>query len=94
MRSKWTVTGAVCLVGASVGALVQYLVIPIDEGDSSSAQVAAAAAPLTRMRWAAVLDLPILLIRPLRHWPRWTTRSPTCIGTGFGRAGGVGSSER
>ena len=35
MTSRWTVTGVVCLVGASVGALVQYLVTPISEGDSA-----------------------------------------------------------
>ena len=64
MTSKWYVTGAVCLMGASVGALAQYLVTPIGEGDSAAAQVSAAAAHLTRMRWAVVLDLPILLTIP------------------------------
>jgi hypothetical protein len=65
MASTLKVTGVVCLLGASVGSLVQYLVSPIDPGDPASAQVAAAAAAdPTRMAWAAVLDLPILLVIP------------------------------
>jgi len=95
MTSRWTVTGVVCLVGASVGALVEYLVTPIGEGDSASAQVAAAAAHLTRMRWAVVLDLPILLTIPALLYVGWlggarTSRLAT-IGTGLTSAVALGA---
>lgn len=95
MESKWTVTGVVCLVGASVGALVQYLVSPIGEGDSASAQVAAAAAHLTRMRWAVVLDLPILLTIPALLYVGWLAAARTsrlaAIGTGLTFAVALGA---
>jgi hypothetical protein len=95
MTSKWNVTGAVCLVGASVGALVQYLVTPIGEGDSASAQVAAAAAHLTRMRWAVVLDLPILLMIPALLYVGWLAGTRTsalaAIGTGLTFAVALGA---
>lgn len=45
--------GAVCLLGASLGALVQFVVTPVDEGDSASRQVADAAAHLSMMRAAS-----------------------------------------
>jgi hypothetical protein len=95
MTSKWTVTGVVCLVGASVGALVQYLVSPIGAGDSASAQVAAAAAHLTRMRWAVVLDLPILLTIPALLYVGWLagarTSRLTATGTGLTFAVALGA---
>ena len=63
--SRWIATaGAVCLVAGPVGQFVQYLVTPIDEGASTSTQVAQAAAHLTQMRWAIPLDLFILLVAP------------------------------
>lgn len=95
MTSKWNVTGVVCLVGASVGALVQYLVTPIGEGDSAAAQVAAAAAHLTRMRWAVVLDLPILLTIPALLYLGWLAGARTsrlaAIGTGLTFAVALGA---
>jgi hypothetical protein len=71
MASRLTVTGVVCLLGASVGSLVQFVVSPIGAGDPASAQVAAAAAHPTRMAWAAVLDLPILLLIPALVYIAW-----------------------
>ena len=63
--SRWICTaGAVCLVVGPVGQVAQYLVTPISEADSASAQVAQAAAHLDRMRWAIPLDLLILLVAP------------------------------
>ena len=63
--SRWiAAAGAACLVVGPVGQFVQYLVTPIDEGDSAYAQVAQAAAHLARMRWAIPLDLFILLVAP------------------------------
>jgi len=95
MTPRWNVTGAVCLVGASVGALVQYLVTPISEGDSASAQVAAAAAHLTRMRWAVVLDLPILLTIPALLYVGWLAGARSsrlaAIGTGLTFAVALGA---
>jgi hypothetical protein len=62
---RWiAAAGAACLVVGPVGQFVQYLVTPIDEGDSAYAQVAQAAAHLARMRWAIPLDLFILLVAP------------------------------
>jgi hypothetical protein len=52
------------LLGASVGQLVQFLVSPVNPGDSAATQVAAAAAHPSAMSAAVVLDLPILLIIP------------------------------
>jgi hypothetical protein len=63
--SRWIAfAGAVCLVAGPVGQFVQYVVTPIDEGDSAYVQVGQAAAHLTRMRWAIPLDLFILLVAP------------------------------
>jgi hypothetical protein len=63
--SRWiAAAGAACLVAGPVGQFVQYLVTPIDEGDSAYAQVAQAAAHLARMRWSIPLDLFILLVAP------------------------------
>jgi hypothetical protein len=63
--SRWTAgVGAACLVAGPYGQFAQFLVSPISEADSASAQVAQAAAHLTRMRWAIPLDLLILLVAP------------------------------
>ncbi|MGH3340961.1 MAG: hypothetical protein ACRDPL_19305, partial [Propionibacteriaceae bacterium] len=63
--SRWIATaGVVCLVAGPIGQFVQYLVTPIDEGNTVYAQVAQAAAHLARMRWAIPLDLLILLVAP------------------------------
>jgi hypothetical protein len=56
--------GAACLLVATVGTLVQFAVTPIDEGDSATKQLAAAAAHLSRMKAAAWLDLTILFTVP------------------------------
>jgi hypothetical protein len=95
MASRLNVTGVVCLLGASVGSLVQYAVSPIGEGDSASAQVAAAAAHPTRMAWAAVLDLPILLLIPALVYVAWLARARSswlaAIGTGLTFATALGA---
>jgi hypothetical protein len=97
MASRLRVTGVVCLLGASVGSLVQYVVSPIGAGDSASVQVAAAAAHQTRMAWAAVLDLPILLLIPALVYVAWLAGARSswlaAIGTGLTfvtALGGVG----
>src|SRR5690242_3172104 len=64
MATRWQRTGAVCLIGASVGSLAQAVVTPVASNQSGAAQVAAAAAHPTRMVWATVLDLCILLLVP------------------------------
>jgi hypothetical protein len=95
MASRLNVTGVVCLLGASVGSLVQYLVTPVAPGDSASAQVAAAAAHPTRMVWAAVLDLPILLLIPALVYVAWLAGARSswlaAIGTGVTFATALGA---
>jgi DNA-binding CsgD family transcriptional regulator len=87
MASRLNVTGVVCLLGASVGSLVQYLVSPISAGDSASAQVAAAAVHPTRMAWAAVPDLPILPLIPALVYVAWLAGARSswlaAVGTGL-----------
>jgi hypothetical protein len=56
--------GAACLTVATVGTLLQFAVTPVDEGDSATKQLAAAAAHLSRMKAAAWLDLTILFTVP------------------------------
>jgi hypothetical protein len=95
MVSRLKATGVVCLLGASVGSLVQYLVSPIGPGDPASAQVAAAAADPTRMAWAAVLDLPILLVIPALIYIAWLAGARSswlaAIGTGLTFATALGA---
>lgn len=66
MESKRdAVVGAVCLVGASVGQLAQYVVTPIgSENAGTTEQVQLAAEHLTALRVASWLDLTILLFVP------------------------------
>jgi hypothetical protein len=95
MGSRLKVTGVVCLLGASVGSFVQYLVSPISAGDSASAQVAAAAVHPTRMAWAVVLDLPILLLIPALVYVAWLVGARSswlaAIGTGLTFATAMGA---
>ena len=63
--SRWQTAGAVaCLVLGPTGQLVQYLVSPVDEGASPSAQVSAAATHPQAMAAAVVLDVLLLLLLP------------------------------
>jgi hypothetical protein len=65
VSSKWRVAGGVAsLVLGSVFQLVQFLVSPVKHADNAAAQVAAAAAHGSAMRWSIVLDVPILLVIP------------------------------
>jgi hypothetical protein len=63
--SRWqTAAAVICLVAGPLGQLAQYLVTPVDEGASASAQVSAAAAHGPAMSAAVVLDVLLLLLLP------------------------------
>jgi hypothetical protein len=65
ISAYWRRTAAlICLIVAPLAQLAQYLVTPVRQGVSASAQVSAAADHLSAMRLALVLDVPILLILP------------------------------
>ncbi len=63
--SKWNMwAGVACLVIGSVAQLLQYLVTPISGGAETAKQLSQAAEHLSAMRWAMVLDVPLMLIIP------------------------------
>lgn len=65
VSSKWRVAGGVAsLVLGSVFQLIQFLVSPVKHADGTAAQVAAAAAHGSAMRWSIILDVPILFVIP------------------------------
>jgi hypothetical protein len=64
MASKRNITGTICLLGAGLGSLAAAVVTPVRSSGSGAEQIAAAAAHPTRMAWATVLDLGILLLVP------------------------------
>lgn len=59
-----TVVAVTCLAVGSIGQLAQYLVTPVGQGESVTANVASAVARPTAMEWAAWLDLTILFFLP------------------------------
>jgi hypothetical protein len=64
-KRREIVVGVICLVVASAGQLVQYLVTPLgSQTDSAAANVAKAMAHPTAMHAAAWLDLTILFFLP------------------------------
>jgi len=59
-----TRTGVACLVVGPTALLAQALLTPVSAGGDAAAQVADAAGDLSAMRWALLLDAPLLLLVP------------------------------
>lgn len=65
MLLRWrTWAGVVCLVVGSMAQLAQYLVTPVAPGATAAEQVSQAAAHMSAMRVAVLLDVPLVLIIP------------------------------
>jgi hypothetical protein len=63
-RKLTTSVGVACLVIGPAALLGQALVTPVSAGGDPAAQVADAASDLSAMRWALLLDAPLLLVVP------------------------------
>jgi hypothetical protein len=65
MTGKLTTSvGVACLVIGPAALLAQAIVTPVRTGGDAARQVADAASDLSAMRWALVLDAPLLLLVP------------------------------
>jgi hypothetical protein len=63
-RELTTSVGVACLVISPAALLGQAIVTPVSAGGDAAAQVADAASDLSAMRWALLLDAPLLLLVP------------------------------
>jgi hypothetical protein len=63
-RKLTTSVGAACLVIGPAALLGQAIVTPVRAGGDAARQVADAASDLSAMRWALLLDAPLLLLVP------------------------------
>ena len=61
---RYTVSGVVCLVGGSLAVLLQWLVTPVDATLHVPAMLQQVAEHHEAMRWALLLDVPVMLVVP------------------------------
>jgi hypothetical protein len=64
-RPTWRAVAAVCLVVGPLATFAQYLVTPLPGGDATVTETLdAVARHQSAMRWALVLDVPLILVIP------------------------------
>jgi hypothetical protein len=59
-----TTAGVACLAIGPTALFAQALLTPVSAGGDAARQVADAASDLSAMRWALLLDAPLLLLVP------------------------------
>jgi hypothetical protein len=92
-RKSATSVGVACLVIGPAALLGQAIVTPVSPGGAAARQVADAASDLPAMRWALLLDAPLLLLVPAFLFAvavAGARRSPVAaVGAGLGFIGTV-----